>query len=164
MNQKWEERSIIVANLLNPAFCGEVIRRAILSYNSINEDSKFPFSLSYLILPFVLHKKTREHMPRSVATYFHSWAEEKEFLLIDFASRTRQLLPYTKEALMFLSYHNAVEIEANGISVTNARKKSIKDEHAQEVNDIYKKAEFLGKWMKQTGNAQTIYMFLKIQP
>jgi hypothetical protein len=164
MIQKWEERSLITANLLNPAFCGEVIRRTILSYNTTNEISKFPFSLSFIVLPLVLHKKTRGHMPRSTATYFHSWIEEHEFLLIDFSSRTEQLLPYTKEALLFLYHYRAIEIGANEITVTNNKKKSINDEHAQEVNDIYKKAEFLGKWMKQTGNEQTIYMFLKIQP
>jgi len=32
MIPKWQNRPIIVANLYNPAFCGEVLRVAIKSY------------------------------------------------------------------------------------------------------------------------------------
>ena len=49
----WEDRSKIVANLLNPAFCGEILRRAIVSYNENEENMLFPFSLLYLILPII---------------------------------------------------------------------------------------------------------------
>lgn len=49
--ENWEDRSKIVANLLNPAFCGEILRRAIASYNDNEENMLFPFSLLYLILP-----------------------------------------------------------------------------------------------------------------
>lgn len=37
MMEKWEDRSQIAANLLNPAFCGEIIRRTIAAYNNIRE-------------------------------------------------------------------------------------------------------------------------------
>ena len=47
--ENWEDRSKIVANLLNPAFCGEILRRAIVSYNDNEENMLFPFSLLYLI-------------------------------------------------------------------------------------------------------------------
>ena len=43
--ENWEDRSKIVANLLNPAFCGEILRRAIVSYNENEENMLFPFSL-----------------------------------------------------------------------------------------------------------------------
>ncbi len=72
MLRTWENRSVISANLLNPAFCGEVIRRTIWGYNSNSENEKIPFSLLSLILPIVLHKDTREKMPLRSSTYFHS--------------------------------------------------------------------------------------------
>ena len=163
MQLKWEDRSVITANLLNPAFCGEVIRRTASNY-SVNTEARFPFSLAFLVLPLVLHKKTRQKMPRSVSTYFHSWIEDNEFLFIDFPERTKQLLPYTKEALMFLSYYKAINFKGNEIEVITKTKKISPKEHSEEVDEIFKRAEFLGKWFKQTGNEQTIYMFLKIQP
>ena len=44
------------------------------------------------------------------------------------------------------------------------RKKNLKDKNAKEVQFIFQKAELLGKWLRLTGNEQTIYMFLKIRP
>ena len=163
--ENWEDRSKIVANLLNPAFCGEILRRAIVSYNENEENMLFPFSLLYLILPIILHKKTRDNMPQRSSTYFHHWVNENEYLFIDFAGRVKELLPYTKESLMFLLLHNAVEISDNGeIQVNKLSKKLPVGENVEEIRTIYKKAELLGKWLRLTGNEQTIYMFLKIRP
>jgi hypothetical protein len=163
--KNWEERNIITANLLNPAFCGEVIRRTITSYNDNNNNEKFPFSLLFLILPIVLHKKTRENMPIRSSTYFHSWVEENEFLFIDFAERIKQLNPFTKESLMFLLKYNAANITDDGlIEINSYKRKTPKGENTREVIEIYHKAELLGKWFRLTGNEQTIYMFLKIKP
>lgn len=161
----WENRSVITANLLNPAFCGEVIRRTIISYNDNNDDEIFPFSLLFLILPIVLHKKTREHMPIRSSTYFHSWVEENEFLFIDFAKRVKDLNPFTKETISFMLQHNVADITDDGkIIIRPYRKKSLRGEKFNEIIKIYKKAELLGKWLRKTGNEQTIYMFLKIRP
>ena len=89
----------------------------------------------------------------------------ESFLFIDFAGRVKELLPYTKESLMFLLLHNAVEISDNGeIQVNKFSKKLPVGENVEEIRTIYKKAELLGKWLRLTGNEQTIYMFLKIRP
>jgi hypothetical protein len=156
---------VITANLLNPAFCGEVLRRTISSYNDNEDNELFPFSLVFLILPIVLHKKTRENMPMRSSTYFHSWVEEHEFLFIDFAERVNQLNPFSKESLLFLLQHEAASITNDGkINIGLYRKKTPKGENPDEILDIYRKAELLGKWLRLTGNEQTIYMFLKIRP
>jgi len=165
MTKKWQERSIIAANLLNPAFCGEVIRRTVASFNDNEKDTKFPFVLAFLILPIVLHKRTRQKMPMRSTTYFHSWVEENEALFIGFANRATQMLPYTKEAISFLMVQSAVFIDENGfIEVPTYRKTVPKGDKVEEISEIYKKAELLGKWLRLTGNPQTIFMFLKIRP
>lgn len=162
----WEERSVISANLLNPAFCGEVLRRTIWSFNQNDKDENMPFSLAFLVLPIVLHKDTREKMPLRSSTYFHSWVDSNEQLFIDFANRVKLLTPYTKESIMFLLKHNAILINDNGgfEVVEPYRKRNVRGDSIEEVNSILKKAELLGKWLRLTGNPQTIYMFLKIKP
>lgn len=163
--KNWEERSVITANLLNPAFCGEVLRITITAYNNNGTNEKFPFSLIYLILPLVLHKKTREHMPIRSSTYFHHWVEENEFLFIDFADRVKGLKEYTRESLMFLLKQNAADLTDDGnIIISKYRKKKISKDSHSEISQIFRKAELLGKWFHLTGNEQTIYMFLKIRP
>lgn len=162
----WEERSVISANLLNPAFCGEVLRRTIWSFNQNEKDEYMPFSLAFLILPIVLHKDTREKMPIRSSTYFHSWVDSNEQLFIDFANRVKLLTPYTRESIIFLLKHNAISINDNGgFEVLGPyRKRNVRGDSIEEVNSILKKAELLGKWLRLTGNPQTIYMFLKIKP
>lgn len=163
--EKWEDRSPIEANILNPAFCGEVIRRTIVAYNNNEEGIKFPFSLLHLILPILLHKKTRENMPLRSSTYFHSWVDANEHLFVDFAYRVKELIPYTNESIIFLLQHKAANIDTNGkIEIVPYTQKNPSGDHSEEVKMIYKKAELLGKWFRLTGNEQTIYMFLKIRP
>lgn len=160
----WEERSIISANLFNPAFCGEVLRRTIESYNQ-NSSSKFPYSLSFIILPIILHKNTREEMPLKSSSHFHIWVNEHEYLFIDFIERAKSLLPYTKEALLFLLAHNAVFINEEGnIEVYPYRKKNPSGDSIDEIKEIYAKVKLLGKWLSLTGNVQSIFAFLKIKP
>ena len=163
--ENWEDRSQIVANLLNPAFCGEIIRRTIAAYNNNEEEIRFPFSLLHLVLPIILHKKTRENMPQRSSTYFHSWVDENEYLFIDFACRVKELMPYTNESLKFLLLHNVANIDDHGkIEIVQYTRRNPTGDHSDEVKMIYKKAELLGKWFRLTGNEQTIYMFLKTRP
>jgi Family of unknown function (DUF6521) len=163
--KSWEKRSVITANLLNPAFCGEVVRRTVISFNENEKGLAMPFTLLFLILPIVLHKRTREKMPLRSTTYFHSWVEENEPVFIGFADRARQMMPFTREAISFLMLHGALTVDEEGNAYA-ARYKKItpKGENTAEINEIYKKAELLGKWLRLTGNTQTIFMFLKIRP
>ncbi len=165
MIKNWQERSLITANLLNPAFCGEVIRRTIVSYNDNEKGAKFPFVLSFLVLPILLHKRTRQDMPIRSSTYFHTWVEENEHLFLGFADRVKQMLPFTKESISFLMIHKAINVDDNGLfEVLHYRKATPKGESTFEIKEIYKKADLLGKWLRLTGNTQTIFMFLKIRP
>lgn len=166
MLETWQNRSVITANLLNPAFCGEVLRRSIWAYNENDEDELMPYSLLSIILPIILHKPTRDKMPLRSSTYFHSWVDCNENLFINFGSRVKQLLPYTKESIMFLQKHEAIFLNDEGRVEIGVpfRRKNPRGDNIDEVKQILKKAELIGKWLRLTGNPQTIYMFLKIQP
>ncbi len=164
MNTCWTERNKIVANLFNPAFCGEIIRATAKEYNK-HTNTNFPYAFAFLVLPIVLHKATRERMPRSVRTYFFVWVEQNDDLFFDFSKRTRGMVKYTKEALSFLLIHNKIEINENAeILATDERIKKTNKEDYQEYNDILKRAEMLGKWLSSTSDVKSIYSFLRITP
>lgn len=164
MNINWTERNKIVANLFNPAFCGEIIRATAKEYNK-HTNTNFPFAFVFLVLPIVLHKSTRERMPRSVRTYFFVWVEENDDLFFDFTKRTRSMVKYTKEALSFLLVHNKIEFNDKAeVIVTEEMVKKINKDDYQEYNEILKKAEMLGKWLSSTSDVKSIYSFLRITP
>ena len=163
MIPKWEDRPIVVANLLNPAFCGEILRIAIKAYQK--ETGKgLPFALSFLILPILLHEDTRGRLPSSVGTKFFQWLEENAIVKLFIGKRIKDLVPYTREGIQFLIYYEAIEINNIGLEAVSYRKKSMNYKDSNEVEEIYKKAEMLGKWFGRTGSIKTIYSLMGIRP
>lgn len=164
MKSNWEERNTIVANLFNPAFCGEVIRTVAYSYNK-HSDTKFPFVFAFISLPILLHKRTRNEMPRSIRTYFFVWVEKNDSLFFDFPKRTKGMVQFTKEAIMFLLTHKKIRLtDEGGIDTDGVRPKASKNPDADEYNDIIKKAEMLGKWLAITSEPRSIFSFFRITP
>lgn len=164
MKIAWSDRNTIVANLFNPAFCGEVIRVVAKEYNK-NANSKFPFAFTFLVLPILLHKETRERMPRSVRTYFFVWVEENDDLFFDFAKRTSNMVKFTKEAITFLMAYQKISLTEQGEIITNPINSKVPTSPDYlEYNEIIKKAGMLGKWLSSTTDAKSIYSFFRITP
>ncbi len=162
--QIWEERPITTANLLNPAFCSEIIRRCAKSH--FDEIQKpFPYVLIFILLPIVLHKATREALPRTTKKSLHGWLEENPSVKIHFATRCQQMIPFTKEAFVFLLQCKAIKLDEKGnIIVSSFRKKSMNYIEEEEINDCFNKSELIGKWFAKSGNPQTIYSFWGVKP
>jgi len=164
MIPKWEDRPMVVANLLNPAFCGEVLRIGIKAYTK-ETNQGLPFSLTFLFLPILLHKETRERFPKSVSTNFYEWLEENAIVKIFIGTRIKNLVPYTREGMQFLIYYEAIKINNQAeLELISYRKKKVLYKNSNEIEDIYKKAEMLGKWLGKTGNIKTIYSLIGIKP
>ncbi|MCW3159702.1 three component ABC system middle component [Chryseobacterium oryctis] len=163
-NILWAERNTIVANLFNPAFCGEIIRAVAKEYNK-HTNTKFPFAFAFIVLPILLHKNTRERLPRSVRTYFFVWVEQNDDLFFDFSARAKSMVKYTKEAISFSMAHQKLTLLENGeIEPSLDRVKYYQNDDYDEYNQILKKAEMLGKWLSFTNDVKSIYSFLRITP
>lgn len=164
MIKEWGNRTAIVANLLNPAFCGEILRRFIKAYNDKSEN-EVSFLLCFIVLPIVLHKETREQLPKTTNTHLLTWLDSKDALFIDFPNRTKDMKVYTKEALMFLLNQQAIIFnDKSKIETMTFRKKKFSGEDTQEAEEILKKAEFLGKWLVKAEDIKTLFSFLRITP
>jgi hypothetical protein len=160
----WNERPTIAANLLNPAFCGEVLRRSIQSFQD-GERTYFPYPLMFVILPILLHQETRQTLPGTTRTSFFEWITEHQHVKVHFYERAKSLVPYTREAFLFLLQHQVVEIHENGtLSVKAYRKKRLPDSGKEEIEEIFSKASFLGKWFSRSGDVKTIFAMLGIKP
>ena len=164
MNLTWDKRTREVAYLLNPAFCGEVIRRCIEAYQQTSRQS-MPFPLLFLILPIVLHKSTRETMPRTARGHMYSWLQENPHIKVGFAQRARNLLQVSKETQAFLMQFNTLTVDVQAeLSVSRRRRPRIPALEQGEVSDCFKKAELLGKWFANAGSSITIYTMWGVKP
>ncbi len=159
----WKDRPIEIQNLLNPAFCGEVLRRSIIKYKTETNRS-FPFELSFLVLPLILNKEIRTLIPTRGAKYFHSWVENNPKVKFGLSESIKRFSPYTKEAILFLSQQEHVKFEVDGsISILNSRRKSILNyEIETHPDNFYKKSEKLGQWFAKSLNTDHVFSTLGV--
>jgi len=98
--QPWENRVVEEANLFNPAFCVALLARTTQEYGR-KGGQPFPFALSFLVLPIVLHRQTRSSLPASTLTALLPWIQHNRDQLVDFPRRVSGLRGITREALAF---------------------------------------------------------------
>lgn len=162
MLPNWENRPEITAQLINPAFCSEILRVCVTSYKS-EANTNFPFALTVLVLPFVLNNKIRERLPKTKSNTIHSWINSNEDLKIGLANSISSYIPFTREAVMFAIAHNTMSIDESGNIDIKPRKRKLKTED-EEIKSCLKKAEVIGKIFSKSGNLLTIYSILGIKP
>ena len=96
--KRWDHRPFEVRNLFNPAFCGLILFRALQGYEEENADG-MPFSLALLVLPLCLQKESRQVIADSPRSYLLKTVEKNPQLLVGFADRAKDLMPFALEAL-----------------------------------------------------------------
>lgn len=160
----WDDRPVEVANLLNPAFCGEVLRRCIRAYQS-QASQRFPYPLLFLVLPILLHGNTRNQISRPQRQSLHAWLHEHPDTKVGFAERARSLVPVTREALAFLLHSGAVEVDDQGsVGSTYYERRSRTVQVDGDVADCYAKAEVVGRWFARAGTTATIFAMWGVRP
>ena len=159
----WNNRSDIEAALFNPAYCGELILHAVKAYNRNSTHGKFPYALSYLILPFLLNTELYESLPATKRTKLITWLYGNRFLTPTIADKAKSLKEYTNEALLLylsmelLRINDLTELDLG--SVKMVRKHNFQ---RSEVEEKLKRAEFLGSWLSEAGDIVTIYSLIGI--
>ena len=165
----WTERAHEERHLLNPAFCSSLLwaaARGAATRASSSRDS-LSFLEAFLILPLVLHQKTRKTIPKILTSSLPVWINSQPLIVASLPIRTRSLVPYTKEAIAFGGCYRLIEITADQIfSSANAERSmnSMLRKSSEEVRECMKKAEFVGKWFAHTGAPETIFTLLGIRP
>ena len=161
--KEWNERAKEVAYLLNPAFCGRIIYNTVKEYE-IASKRAFPVPLVYLILPLILHKKTRELI--SSRTQLLVWIQRYPHLLIDFHVRAKELVGITNEAMEFLFQTNFLMLNVNGeIETVKTQKALSKTKYIDdEVRECILKSGNVAKWFATAGKTETIYISLGVTP
>jgi hypothetical protein len=162
--RQWHLRPQEVANLLNPAFCGQVLHSAVVAHCDATERS-LPYPLSFLVLPLVLHRNTRETISGQTR-HFQNWITDHEEVKVGFADRARQTAPYTREAIIFLLQNAAIEIaEDGGLAVGKPLKRiRRKVPQASENESCVAKAAILGRWFGGAGSPATVFASIGVQP
>lgn len=162
----WAERPTEIANLLNPAFTGATLRMAVSGYFR-EANVGIPFELAFLVLPIALHEATRSRLPRAVSTLLHSWLQENRDVVIEFPERTRSLVPFTKEAIVFACQRGVLTVDDEGaLHAGDAALNRVTSYKAvsDEIKETLNRAEFVGRWFALSGSPVTIFTLFGVRP
>jgi hypothetical protein len=161
--KRWDQRPFEVRNLFNPAFCGLILFRAMQGYEEENLDG-IPFSLLLLILPLCLHEQSRVVIAGSSRSYLLKTIEKNPQILIDFARRTTDMMPYALESLGFLLERDCFVVSDEGRFkiVQGQVRKLIKG--TEESISCQRVARIVGKQFASIADRVTIYTTFGIRP
>lgn len=161
--REWGKRSAEVKYLLNPAFCGRLLLAAVAEYES-RSGQPMPFPMLYLVLPLVLHRKTREKI--NSKTKLLNWTQINQDLLIGFADRARSLVEITNESIEFLLCAGIVQLTDTGNIIRNPkqRKLSETDFLDEEIQECVLKSKHVARWFVNAGTTENVYICLGVRP
>ena len=162
----WAERTREEAHLLNPAFCCVTLTSACTGYSESNVQP-LPFALAFMVLPIILHKHTREGLPRTPRTSMPAWLQEHAEVRIGFHERLMALRPHTREALYYGLGFDWIAIGDSGVircvapaALINRAVGSL----GGDARDCVLRARFLGKWFGAAASTETTMALWGIRP
>lgn len=164
--KSWGERSREEAYLLNPAFCSIIIVSACIGYRESNRQP-LPFALVFMILPLILHKHTRESLPKKSNTSLPGWLQENCGAKLGFYDRLKALQPHTREALNYGLIFNLIGIDNSGSInslINNNQVRKAFQVLDREDWECVAKAKILGKWFGNSASTETTMALWGIRP
>lgn len=163
---RWEERTREEKALLNPGFCSMLLWHAADGFMAA-AGRNMSLEECFLILPLVLHRTTRESLPRSIRTSMAVWLDENPLARTHIVSRAQKLVPYTREALLFGGLHGFLQCNPSSVLADLDWAHSVRLSLAQssdEVRNCARKSIFVGKWLASTGDPSTVLALLGVCP
>lgn len=156
----WSERPKEIAYLLNPAFCGEILYKAIEGYQC--HYPVMPFSLIFFILPLMLYDKTFETFSMKIS-HLSRWIQSKPEILEGFEYRVKDYKQITQEALLFLSKQELIKVCDGGFAIISQGKKKIQKSNKY-LYHFSDKAYKLGIFLAKAGRTENVYIILGVTP
>jgi hypothetical protein len=151
--------------LLNAPFLAAITASAASGFQNETERG-LPILYSFVIPAMVLHKDTRDNLPKVVTTKMPSWAQQNAGVLAHLPSHIADLQQLVRQSLIvgynvgLLTVANANEIvPGDGINPTTLGASA---KQSLEVPEIFKRAHFLGRWLSTAGNLPTVFSVLGI--
>lgn len=161
--KRWSQRPFEIRNLFNPAFCGLVLFRALHGYEE--EDARgMPFSLTLLVLPLCLHKISREVIAGSPRSYLLKTTEKNQQIVVDFADRVTQMLPYTFEGFGLLMERGCIVVANDGRIQTVRDKVRKAVGGTDETVSCQKVARIVGREFARIADRATVFTTFGIRP
>lgn len=166
MKNDWDERPLDYRNLLNPAFCGVILTKAAKDYGDLAGHG-MPLSLMFLLLPLSMPAYIRDILPTNSASSLPAWVHEHPEVRVGLAEHARDLVDITRQSLLFCIQRRALVVSPEQLVSSVPRRlgasESLEQSSAR-IEEIVKRAKFIGRWFARSGEPGTIYFLLGLRP
>lgn len=122
-----------------------------------------PIPLTFIVLPLVLHRRSREELPRQIRTSLPIWIQEHPLLRKGFPSRARAVAQSGREALVFGLRSGLVELVETGGLVVGVEPHAPR-RATPESREVLARAFFIGRWLARAGDTSTIFYLWGVRP
>lgn len=150
--------------MLNPALLATLTANAAIQYRD-NADRAMPWVYAFIVAPLVLHRATRESLPRSVRANLNAWVAEHPIEHAGFARRADSLKDSVQEGLRFGLRSGILAVDqAGGLTAGLAKGKGHTLAKDSEVQRIVARAGFVGRWLAKIEEPATVFVVLGVAP
>lgn len=154
----WTERPRVEATLLNPALFASVLSASAAGYESRSE-SLMSWPMAFLIPPLVLHRPTREALPKRISSHLPTWVGREPVIRAGFPARAQRLTPLTREGLRLGLRTDVLTLDDGRLRGTL----SVPDVHG-DLHEILKSADFVGRWFTKLHQQSSAFALLGVRP
>lgn len=163
----WRDQPREQARLFNPAFLGALVFNVAWGYRQKKNGNDLPFALSFVALPIILHKSTRDELPSTTRTSMIPWISANGFALVGFPERAKALSPLVKDAIAVAARGGLIKLDGALIrpAAPQSRINRISMERqSNEVRDCFKRATYVGRWLAISGEWTTVMAVWGVRP
>jgi ABC-three component (ABC-3C) system Middle Component 3 len=153
----WAERPRVKATLLNPALVAVLLAAAARDYET--EAAGMPWPLAFLVPPLILHRPTRDALPRNTRTHLSTWIRRHPLLRAGFPNRAAAMVPITREGIRFGL--RAGVLARHGAALTGHL---AAEPPAGELRQLVRRAALVGRWLAKTDQPSTVFALLGVAP
>lgn len=146
--------------MLNPALLATITAAAAIEYERAG-DEPMPWPLAFLVVPLVMHRGTREALPRTTATHLGSWVAKNPVLHAGLPARAQSLAGPVREGLRFGLAHGALTVEEHG-KLSGELADRPKRAASTEADLMITKAGLVGKWLSKLDQPATAFALLGV--
>lgn len=149
--------------LYNAAFMALILAQAAAGHQA-RADSGLPFSLAFLVAPIVLHGPTRQALPPQARSKMALWLEEHPVQRAGLGHRAASLVPAVRAGFRYGLRSGILALNDAMLTAPKPKVKSVDITLSAEVDDILKRARYVGGWFALTGSASGIYALWRVKP
>jgi hypothetical protein len=154
----WPQRPRIPATMLNPALLAVVESAAARDYER-QAAHPMPWLVAFLVAPLVMHRPTREALPRDTRTHMSTWVARNALIRAGFPERARELVPFVREGIRFGLRHDVLSLVDGGLRGTVRNNAGEAD-----LSGVIKSAALVGRWIAKTDHPPTAFALFGVTP